>query len=111
MKRSKRKSGVKRDAWLNTYADMITLILVFFILLYSMSSIDQEKYRLLVQAFTTDPETIEQLKQIEGEGEQGNLDTVTGTLDGGGNGEIENLDELYLYLKTYVEENNLQGAV
>jgi len=113
------KSEVKKDGWLNIYADMITLILVFFILLYSMSSLDKEKYKILVEAFSTDPETIELIKQMKMSdvqggakgGEQGKLDIATGTETGGGSGEIENLDDLYQYLKTYVENNNLQGAV
>jgi flagellar motor protein MotB len=37
-RKNKKKSSVNKDAWLNTYADMITLVLVFFILLYSMST-------------------------------------------------------------------------
>ena len=44
-------NGPNKDAWLNTYADMITLILVFFVLLFSMSTIDAAKYELLVEMF------------------------------------------------------------
>ena len=32
------------ERWLLTYADMITLLLVFFIVLYSMANIDKEKF-------------------------------------------------------------------
>ena len=48
-KKVRKKRKVNKDGWLVTYADMATLILVFFILLYSISTIDQEKYRLLVR--------------------------------------------------------------
>lgn len=35
-------------AWLATYGDMITLVLTFFVLLYSMSSLDTAKWKALV---------------------------------------------------------------
>ena len=65
MARKENKSNVDKNAWLGTYGDMITLILVFFVLLYSMSTIDQQKYRLLVKAFTSDKDTLEQLAMEE----------------------------------------------
>ena len=39
-------------SWIVSYADMMTIILTFFILLLSISTIAQTKYELLVQAFT-----------------------------------------------------------
>lgn len=115
MGRKQKSKKLNKDAWLNTYADMITLILVFFILLYSMSTIDQEKYEMLVEAFTSDPVTLEKIRQMNleemnqggGEGAQEN-DSQDGTKDGG---KIDDLDKLYNYLKSYVEENNLQNSV
>lgn len=105
------KKPVNVDAWLNTYADMITLILVFFILLFSMSSIDQEKYRLLVKAFTADPETLEQLMMEESELDDGNIGIEEIVGEDVELAEIEDLDELYYYLRNYVKQNNLQSSV
>ena len=40
----KKKSGGGGGAnWMDTYGDMVTLLLCFFVLLYSISSIDQTK--------------------------------------------------------------------
>lgn len=51
MSRKKRKSeDINPNAWLDTYADTITLLLTFFILLYSMSSVDAKKLNELSDA-------------------------------------------------------------
>jgi chemotaxis protein MotB len=39
------------ERWLLTYADMITLLMLFFIILYSMSTVNPAKYQELAQAF------------------------------------------------------------
>ncbi|OBZ07853.1 flagellar motor protein [Bacillus sp. FJAT-27264] len=36
-----------RDRWMITYADLITLLLIFFVVLYAMSSLDAEKYNVV----------------------------------------------------------------
>ena len=41
--------------WLNTYADMVTLLLTFFVLLFAFSSVSDEKWNTLVEAFTGAP--------------------------------------------------------
>lgn len=42
--------GAGMMRWLLTYADMITLLLVFFIVLYALSKINEAKYKSLMQA-------------------------------------------------------------
>ncbi|MFS0673106.1 flagellar motor protein MotS [Ornithinibacillus sp. 179-J 7C1 HS] len=53
MKRRETKKGVKKGApkWMVTYSDMVTLILVFFILLFSMSQIDATKFQAVSESF------------------------------------------------------------
>ena len=52
----KKSSGGGGANWMDTYGDMVTLLLCFFVLLYSMSTIDQEKWMLIVQSFNKDAE-------------------------------------------------------
>lgn len=53
MKRREIKSSKNSGApkWMTTYSDMITLILVFFILLFSMSQIDMAKFDAISESF------------------------------------------------------------
>ena len=54
-------------SWMDTYGDMVTLLLCFFVLLYSFSSIDAAKQKELVGAFngTASAEAIETLDVSE----------------------------------------------
>ncbi len=38
------------ERWLLTYADLITLLLAFFIIMFSMSNLDKEKYKAVIQS-------------------------------------------------------------
>lgn len=38
------------ERWLITYADLITLLLIFFVIMYAMSKIDTDKYSVLAQS-------------------------------------------------------------
>lgn len=40
------------DRWMITYADLITLLLIFFVILYAMSSLDTEKYNIVTGALS-----------------------------------------------------------
>jgi chemotaxis protein MotB len=42
--------GEGSPAWMATYGDMVTLLFAFFVLLYSMSSVQQESFKELVQS-------------------------------------------------------------
>ena len=49
MKRRKEEEGGGQE-WLNTYADMITLVLTFFVLLYSISNVNITKLEQIAAA-------------------------------------------------------------
>lgn len=49
-KSPKQKQG--GNEWLTTYGDMVTLLLTFFVLLFSFSTIDAQKWQSLVYALT-----------------------------------------------------------
>ena len=44
----KEKQEIKTDGWKDTFSDLMNLLLCFFVLLFSMSTVDQVKYAELV---------------------------------------------------------------
>ena len=51
MKKKVLNEHINQDRWLLTYADLITLLLGLFVILYAMSNIDKKKYSQWVAAF------------------------------------------------------------
>lgn len=48
------------DDWLTTYSDLVTLLLAFFVLLFSFSEIDATKWEKLVESFSGDISVLEE---------------------------------------------------
>lgn len=107
----KKHKGGGGASWMDTYGDMVTLLLCFFVLLYSMSTIDQQKWVQLVQSFN--PDAIHEI--TENKGNNGQIADPTTPVDGD---QSENnvttqqqvdqaLEQLYLDLQMYVAQ---QGA-
>ncbi len=61
----KKKGGEGGANWMDTYGDMVTLLLCFFVLLYSISSVDQQKWLALVQSFN--PNAVHDRTETAGE--------------------------------------------
>jgi chemotaxis protein MotB len=61
-RRKKHEDHQNHEAWAIPYGDLITLLLAFFVVMYSMSSVNEGKYRILsdslVAAFRGSPKAI-----------------------------------------------------
>src|SRR5690606_19407193 len=57
LRRKRAEVHINQERWLVSYADFITLLFAFFVVMYSISQVNQSKYRVLsetfVQAFNT----------------------------------------------------------
>lgn len=51
-KRVIREDVISHERWLVSYADFLTLMLAFFVVMYSVSQINESKYRVLSQTLT-----------------------------------------------------------
>lgn len=89
---------------MNTYADMIATVLIFFILLFSMSTIDAEKYKQLVEIFN--PAAVYETTGTATESDGATSPNEDITVE-----EIVDLEDLYQYLSQYTKENGLDDAV
>lgn len=54
--------------WINTFADLMNLLLCFFVLLFSMSTVDAEKYEQIVKSFTQKIDILEGGEKSVGDG-------------------------------------------
>jgi chemotaxis protein MotB len=52
-RRHKHEEHVNHEAWVIPYADLLTLLLALFVVLYAMSSVNTTKYRALAQAISS----------------------------------------------------------
>ncbi len=97
-KRNRAGGGDDSGAWLNTYADMVTLLLTFFVVLLSMSNTDEQKFNAFVQSFSSLPqEVIEQIISSDAKEEDPEGEMVV---------QDSQLSDLFNSLQEYVEENN-----
>ena len=114
----KKKSGGGGGGanWMDTYGDMVTLLLCFFVLLYSMSTISEDKWKAIVQSFN--PNSIEAPTMIDGGNEGPLADPADGAgMDIGNEPEITQddieaaLEALFEALQSYAEENAAQDVI
>lgn len=84
-KRRKSKGDDIGGSWMDTYADTITLLLTFFILLYSISAVDSQKLKQLSKALqeslggstaVTELQNLDELKVDAGNGNETKEDLV-----------------------------------
>ncbi len=107
-----KKGGGDVGDWLNTYADMVTLLLTFFVLLFACSNLDETKLQYVFQEFKSRGRYINNFV-AERDPAAENTGGITDNADeAGGEGTMpQSFEELYVYLSDYVEENNLGQSV
>lgn len=111
MSRRKKGGGGGEDcgSWMDTYGDMVTLLLCFFVMLYSMSSLDQQKWEVFVKSIFPSSGDTEQIAI--------NQDISEAEYDVSGNMEFdesvsdpENPEELYIALMEALSSSGIEGV-
>ena len=95
----KKHSGGGGANWMDTYGDMVTLLLCFFVMLYSMSSVDQQKWMALVDSFNPDAAA---QQSSGGSGSAGQLTQEQVDAD---------IQTLYQAMEQYIQQENLTSQI
>lgn len=136
MSRRNRKQKNQNDSssWLTTYSDMVTLLLAFFVLLFSFSTVDAQKWQALVDALTGNVGIIDggqSFSTTPGIDDGSDLDNIADASDlfkdkvmaSDDPGEVDDKSNqikqqndkefvaLYESISTYMEENNIDADV
>ena len=94
-KKKQEEAAPGSPAWMATFSDLMNLLLCFFVLLFSMSSVDANKWEEVVASMTSAFSVFEDGSTTIGEG----------TLVGMGTTQLSNLDEYYASLGQKSEDN------
>jgi chemotaxis protein MotB len=73
----KHEEHVNHERWLLTYSDLITLLLIFFIIMYSMSKIDVQKYAIMAKVLNLQFSKADSILQ-KGQGVSGQITPKAG---------------------------------
>lgn len=109
---AKRRQSQEEEggSWMDTYGDMITLVLTFFVLLYSMSSMDQSKWTIIATAFSRGQTEVQVVGEPDPENDPDAVyEEEVPEVDE--YEEIIDFEDFYLYLKEVVTQNDLQASV
>ncbi|OZB93311.1 flagellar motor protein MotB [Paenibacillus sp. XY044] len=117
-----------RDRWLITYADLITLLLIFFVMMFAMSRLDVEKYEAITQSlqhtFKNGDSILEKGSGITGTADKNthrNPDTAKKPQESGSQElserelafrkQEQELQNLMQVISQYVKDNRLQDQI
>lgn len=109
--------GLTGNEWLGTYSDCVTLLLTFFILLYSMSSVDAKKTRAISNAFNimngNPSDSILEYDQYDGKAPiiGGEADADSDQKQKYDSDKKESKEEMYEDVKKYMQQNNLNSSM
>lgn len=107
----KKGGGAGGANWMDTYGDLVTLLLCFFVLLYSMSTMDEAKWQYIAQAFSGGKGEI--INVVVNEEPNPENDPSAIYVDEAQDESAEEIDfeEFYLYLKEAVASAGVEDSV
>lgn len=113
MKKQPEKENGER--WLLTYSDLITLLMILFVVMYAMSSVDKTKYRQLATSLSSSLGGGSGVTNVANTGGSttnviGAADNVILETDAVSQAEKSKLEALKKEVDTYLDKNNLSSS-
>lgn len=124
-KRKKKDPPKGAPMWMTTFSDLMTLILVFFVLLFAFSELDAKKFRAFLESFTNKAtfeynhsiiEFDTQGKMVRGEEVQQDPNNQAALEKPARDAEVQRknqqeLDDITKKVQEFLKENNLETSV
>lgn len=104
-KKQEDSSPAGSPAWMTTYGDLMTLLLCFFVLLFSFSKMDIQKFKLMVSSLQGSFGVLEAGKTIVDD------EFINGSDVGEDSRELGEIQSYYDQLQEYIESNELEEDV
>ncbi len=102
-KEEEHKAGAPE--WLATYGDMMTLLLCFFVLLFSFSTLDVEKFKAIMQSMQGSLGVLDSGTTVQ-------MDPLTNAFPNDTpTEENEEFKRLYEEINEFIEENQLESSI
>lgn len=92
-------------AWMATYSDMMTLLLCFFVLLFSFATLDVQKFQAIAQSMNGALGVLDSGTTVDMEPLVGNFPNDSPTE------EDEEFKNLYEEMNEYIKQNNLNASI
>lgn len=113
-RRKHHEEHANHEAWAIPYADLMTLLLAFFVVMYAISSLNEGKYRVMADALTTafggEPRTISQVQvgnmQIQGGGHDSPSVIRSPSMTGGAIADPTQLPSMASHMRMPVSAHN-----
>ena len=120
-RRRKQAEGQKgAPQWMNTYGDMVTLLLTFFVMLFAMSNIDAVKFEQIINSIQGSlgiqrsgiSVYTKEVEATDGDQRKTDLDDLMEQISSRDKeNDMEDLERIYSQIKAYIQENDLGDFV
>ncbi|MGN0665186.1 MAG: flagellar motor protein MotB [Huintestinicola sp.] len=107
----RKKAAVEGANWMDTYGDLVTLLLCFFVLLYAMSTMDESKWQYIAQAFAGGKGEIINVVVTEEPNPENDPTAVYVDESEQDNSQEIDFDDFYMYLNEAVKTAGLEDSV
>ncbi|KUO76108.1 MAG: hypothetical protein APF77_02140 [Clostridia bacterium BRH_c25] len=92
-------------AWMSTYGDMVTLLLCFFVLLFSFATLDVQKFEAIAQSMSGSLGVLDSGITLS-------MEPLVNTFPADSpTEEVEEFRKLYEEMSEYIKENNLENSI